>query len=457
MLYNIKLKNNIMDFISKNRLKKINNKSKVIYLSLLKRRQDNSLSYKDKMIFICLSYVLPLIEDLLDENYESLANVSRIENFLLATSLLNLENDHDFCMYNIPLFDKQYYILNYKINKKNKKSNSSYNQIEYNYQEAKKLFEIMFSRDKFHTNGYKFKSVIDSSYPYLLCRDINQIIRVNLGYVFSNMYSRLNEINSLIDYRDIKDRYVYMYINQLLPLLDIIFNEYKYEDTISRSHILKNNVKKEKKLEFEFNKLSKDIIYKLDKINSSSFLKSSLIQFEYLIKSNIKSYEYKKYFDLHIIFNELVKLFINLDLCKSSSNYLINYNFNESFNGLDVTKNEFNFKFNPIKNRITTPNLYIDKDFNDLFKNCLKDYDLSKEDKQSLLNAFEFSTFVIKPNGYLFYATKEELDISELDFRLIYNLYLDLIKQSLIKLNDIEDFNLEISKLDTLKEGINKQ
>ena len=440
-----------MEIISKNRLKKINNKSKVIYLSLLKRRQDNSLTYKDKMIFTCLAYILPLLEDLLDDNYLSMANVSRIENFLLATSLLNLENEHDFCMYNIPLFDKQYYILNYKINKKNKKSNSSFDQIEYNYQEGKKFFEMMFVRDKFHTDGHKFKSVIDSSYPYLLCRDINQIIRVNLGYIYSNMYSRLNEINSLIDYRDIKSRYVYMYINQMLPLLDIIFNEYTYQDTISRSHILKLNITKFNKLEKEFNKIKDDIISKLDKINSSSFIKEAIIQFEFLIKSNLKSYSYKRYFDLHLIFNELVKMFININTCKQSINELINYNFNETFDGLDVDKSEFIYKYNPVKNRITTPNNYIEKDLNELFKASLKDYDLSKEDKQSLLNEFEFSTFVIKPNGYLFYASKEELDVKLTDFKLIYNLYLDLFKKVLQKLNEVEDFNNEILKIENLK------
>ncbi len=440
-----------MEIISKNRLKKINNKSKVIYLSLLKRRQDNSLTYKDKMIFTCLAYILPLLEDLLDDNYLSMANVSRIENFLLATSLLNLENEHDFCMYNIPLFDKQYYILNYKINKKNKKSNSSFDQIEYNYQEGKKFFEMMFVRDKFHTDGYKFKSVIDSSYPYLLCRDINQIIRVNLGYIYSNMYSRLNEINSLIDYRDIKSRYVYMYINQMLPLLDIIFNEYTYQDTISRSHILKLNITKFNKLEKEFNKIKDDIISKLDKINSSSFIKEAIIQFEFLIKSNLKSYSYKRYFDLHLIFNELVKMFININTCKQSINELINYNFNETFDGLDVNKSEFLYKYNPVKNRITTPNNYIEKDLNELFKSSLKDYDLSKEDKQSLLNEFEFSTFVIKPNGYLFYASKEELDVKLTDFKLIYNLYLELFKKVLQKLNEVEDFNNEILKIENLK------
>lgn len=440
-----------MEIISKNRLKKINNKSKVIYLSLLKRRQDNSLTYKDKMIFTCLAYILPLLEDLLDDNYLSMANVSRIENFLLASSLLNLENEHDFCMYNIPLFDKQYYILNYKINKKNKKSKSSFDQIEYNYQEGKKFFEMMFVRDKFHTDGHKFKSVIDSCYPYLLCRDINQIIRVNLGYIYSNMYSRLNEINSLIDYRDIKSRYVYMYINQMLPLLDIIFNEYTYQDTISRSHILKLNITKFSKLEKEFNKIKDDIISKLDKINSSSFIKEAIIQFEFLIKSNLKSYSYKRYFDLHLIFNELVKMFININTCKQSINELINYNFNETFDGLDVNKSEFLYKYNPVKNRITTPNNYIEKDLNELFKASLKDYDLSKEDKQSLLNEFEFSTFVIKPNGYLFYASKEELDVKLTDFKLIYNLYLDLFKKVLQKLNEVEDFNNEILKIENLK------
>lgn len=440
-----------MEIISKNRLKKINNKSKIIYLSLLKRRQDNSLTYKDKMIFTCLAYILPLLEDLLDDNYQSVANVSRIENFLLATSLLNLENDHDFCMYNIPLFDKQYHILNYKINKKYKKSNCSFNQIEYNYQEAKKFFEMMFIRDKFHTEGYKFKSVIDSSYPYLLCRDINQIIRINLGYIYSNMYSRLNEINSLIDYRDIKSRYVCMYINQILPLLDIIFNEYSYDATLSRSHILKLNITKFNNLEKEFNKISEDIIAKLDKINSSSFIKESIIQFKSLLKSNLKSYSYKKYFDLHLIFNELVKMFINIDTCKQSVNEIINYNFNETFDGLDVNNSEFIYKYNPVKNRITTPNNYLEKDFNELFKNCLKDYDLSKEDKQSLLNEFDFSTFVIKPNGYLFYANKEELDIKITDFKLIYCLYLDLFNKILQKLNQVEDFNNEISKIENLK------
>ena len=144
-------------------------------------------------------------------------------------------------------------------------------------------------------------------------------------------------------------------------------------------------------------------------------------------------------------------MFININTCKQSINELINYNFNETFDGLDVNKSEFLYKYNPVKNRITTPNNYIEKDLNELFKASLKDYDLSKEDKQSLLNEFEFSTFVIKPNGYLFYASKEELDVKLTDFKLIYNLYLDLFKKVLQKLNEVEDFNNEILKIENLK------
>lgn len=440
--------------ISYNQIKKLNNNAKCIYFTLLKKRQDRSLTYKDKMVFISLNYIIPLFDDLLNENQESLINATRLKYFILAVSLLNLGEEQDFSKYNLPLFDYQFNIIKYNIFKKYKNEIEDFNQIESNYNNVKLNFDIMFERDTFHTKGKKLKQILDSYYPYLLGRDLDNIIRVNLGYLYSNMYSRLEEMNSLIDYRDLTNKYIYIYLDQSFYLLNIIFNEYECQDLISRSHQIKSNNLKLVNLLKNQEDLFKDISAKLNTINPNSFLVRFLNEFIKLEKSNLSSIQNKRIYDLNIIFIELVKMYINLSLCKKDINSLINYNFNNSLNNLDISSDEFKYKYNEIKNRITTPNLYLGDNINTLFKNCLKDTFLLKEDINLLTKEFDIKQKIVIPNGFVFFEDEDKLLIDKKALTLIYKLIFKTLKESLFKFKDILDFNNEIKQLEELEEKV---
>ncbi len=442
--------------ISNNQIKKINNNAKCIYFTLTKKRQDRSLTYKDKMVFTCLSYIIPVLDDLLIKNQDSLVNASRLKNFLLATSLLNLGEEQDFSKYNLPLFDYQYNVIKYNLFKKYKNQTSDFNQIEANFNNVKLNFDIMFERDAFHTKGMKLIQILESDYPYLLGRDINNIIRVNLGYLYSNMYSRLEEMSLLFDYRDLKDRYINMYLEQSFYLLKIIFNEYECKDMINRSHQLKNKVDELINIFNNQQEIFENIISKLKTINSNSYLQEYLNQLIKVERSCINSIENKRMFDMNLIYIELVKLYINLSTCNKDSNTLINYNFNQSFENLDPYSSEFKYRYNEIKGRITTPNLYSNNPLINLFKNSLQDSNLEKDEINMLIKEFELKSKITLPNSYLYYGDINELLINKKALISLLKLILNTIKDCLLKFEQLIDFNKEIEQLNKLIENINE-
>jgi hypothetical protein len=326
------------------------------YQGLSAHRGETTLTYKDKLMFEIYSFGLPLLEDYFSDNLHSIVNYLRFRSILEAGALLSLGEEKDFKEINVPLFEDQFNLINYRTYFTFTPDFVSLHDLKNQESLSKERLMEAVKDDQPHSYQVTANNIVEKKMPMLLGRDLSDSIRMYLGYIFQGIYLRSGEMIHLIDYRDLDNKYSLAFFNDITRMLYKTTLEYSFP--AEKAGKGKADKAKEESLinAYEEELLAlKALSSKLDSRFKDSFISCAFQRFaeiEISLKNILLSH---RYYEENTLYKIIVEWMANVDSIASESSSLISFNFGEEMRKLGEEEREE--KFTEMKRNLITPNL----------------------------------------------------------------------------------------------------
>jgi hypothetical protein len=429
------------------------------YQALSASKGMTSLTYKDKLVFETLSFALPVFEDYFNDNLESIVNYLRIRSIIEACSLMSMGEEKIFKDINVPLFEDQFALINYRTYFTFTPDFVSIHDLKNQETEAKAHFTQAIKLDENHTFNKGADDFVEAKMPMILGRSLKESIRVYLGYIFEGEYDRSGEMIHLIDYRDLDDKYAISFFNDMTRMMMKISLEYSFDGEGKKPKSDKNQADSINNVCSDLEKSYLALAAKFDSRFPKSFISAAFTRLAQVERSFENALEKGRYYEVNTLFKIMVEWLANVDSISSEASAIVNFNFGEELNKLGEEEREL--KFVAMRNNLITPNLiwqrstlrqivyaYIDS----LTPSPKMYFGLSQSDYLKM--KYYESQASSHGNGYLFYASPRYYGLEKDLVLLVDQMVKELLDKIRLTMHNILDISVEE---ETVKSALGKK
>ncbi|MCI2068304.1 MAG: hypothetical protein LKJ88_01865 [Bacilli bacterium] len=418
------------------------------YNALNERRGQSALSYKDKLVFEIFSFGLPLLDDYFNDNLFSIVNYLRFRSILEAGSLMSLGEEKDFKEINLPLFEDQFNIINYRTYFTFTPDFVSLHDLKNIELVSKEKMAEALKADVDHSHNLTSDKLTEKKMPMLLGRDLSESVRTYLGYIFQGIYLRSGEMIHLIDYRDLDDKYAIAFFNDITRMLMKITSEYSFPLTGKKAKIEKKQVVSLINAYEDEKAAYSALVKKLDSRFPSSFIAAAFKRLGQIEGSFENVLAKGRYWEENTLYKILIEFLANVDSVASSPSSLISFNFGEEMNKLGEEEREL--KFVSMRRNLITPNLLwqhsslrqIVYSYLDSLRPVSQTYFGLKQPDYLKLKYYEAQAST-HGNGYLFYASMRYFAFDKELVMLLDEMIKELVDKIRLTFKDTLDLTVE--------------